>query len=182
VRCKINFCVLFFSVSGVSREPRGLEDWKFSYEGQNFKLPYISIWYFFWLQISRWIPKMYIFCCVEVNFKCYRLKLIKIWQNFKISYISTLFDLWLKLTFKQQNMYVFGTSEECATRKNTISIYMVPSNFDLHMRIFNLQGLGATHSTDRPKKKYTEIISMSCYNFLSVRLDRFLRNCEKNPS
>jgi hypothetical protein len=90
------------------------------------------------------IPKMYILCCLEVNFKCYRLKLIKIWRNFKISYIFTLFDLQcLKLTFKQQNMYIFRISEQFAARKSSISIYSANSNFDLHMRIFNLQGPGA---------------------------------------
>jgi hypothetical protein len=59
-------------------------------------------------------------------------------------------------TSKQQNMYIFGISEQFATRKSTMSIYRATSNFDLHMRIFNLQGLGAP---DRPKKKnkYTEI-------------------------
>jgi hypothetical protein len=104
------------------------------------KLPYISIWYL--------IPKMYIFCCLAVNFNCYRLKLIKIWRNMKISYILILFDLqWLKLTFKQQNLYIFEISVQFATRKSTISIYRATSNFDLHMKIFNLQGLGAP---DRP--------------------------------
>jgi hypothetical protein len=97
------------------------------------------------------IPKMYKFCCLEVDFKCYRLKLIKIWQNLKISYFFTLFDLeWLKLTFKQQNFYIFGISEQFAIRKSTISIYWETSNFDLHMIIFNLQGLGAP---DKLKKK-----------------------------
>jgi hypothetical protein len=54
---------------------------------------------------------------------------------------------WLKLTFKQQNFYIFGISEQFAIRKSIISIYRATSNFDLHMRIFNLQGLGAP---DRP--------------------------------
>jgi hypothetical protein len=80
----------------------------------------------------RLIPKLYIFCCWRSFLKCYRLKIINILRNLKFSYILTLFDLqWLKLTFKQQNMYskyhnILGTS-----------------NFDLHMRIFNLPGLGA---------------------------------------
>jgi hypothetical protein len=47
-------------------------------------------------------------------------------------------------------MYIFGISEQFATRKSTMSVYRATSNFDLHMRIFNLQGLGAP---DRPKKK-----------------------------
>jgi hypothetical protein len=36
------------------------------------------------------IPKMYKFCCLEVNFQCYR---VEISRNLKISYILTLFDL-----------------------------------------------------------------------------------------
>jgi hypothetical protein len=80
------------------------------------------------------IPKMYKFCCLEVNFECYRLILIKIWRNLKISYILTLFE-WLKLTFKQQNSYIFGISEQFAIRKRTFicefSIFMalrLPTN------------------------------------------------------
>jgi hypothetical protein len=97
------------------------------------------------------IPKMYIFFCLEVKFKCYRLKLIKIWWNLKISHMVTLFDLqWWKLTLKQQNVYIFGISEQFATRKSTISKYRATSNFGLLMRIFNLQGLRAN---ERPKKK-----------------------------
>jgi hypothetical protein len=120
------------------------------------------------------VPKMYIICYLEVNFKCYRLKSIK------ISYILTLFDLqWLKLTFKQQNMYIFGISEQFATRKNTISIYKATSNFDLHMRIFKFQGLGAP---DRPKKKVSEFFFIFCYNFSKVRRDQFLPNGKKKPT
>jgi hypothetical protein len=51
---KSKFLRTFFYVC---RESQGLEDGKFSYEGQNFILPYISIWYFFWLQIARWPQK-----------------------------------------------------------------------------------------------------------------------------
>jgi hypothetical protein len=80
-----------------------------------------------------------------------QVKMIKNLRNLKISYILTLFDLqWLKLTFKQQNFYIFGISEQFAIRKSTILIYRATSIFDLHMRIFNLQGLGAP---DKPKKK-----------------------------
>jgi hypothetical protein len=70
-----------------------------------------------------------------------QVKMIKNWRNLKISYILTLFDLqWLKLTFKQQNVYIFGISEQFAIRKSTILIFRATSIFDLHMRIFNLQG------------------------------------------
>jgi hypothetical protein len=80
-----------------------------------------------------------------------QVKMIKNWRNLKISYILTLFDLqWLKLTFKQQIFHIFGVSEQFAIRKSTILIYRATSIFDLHMRIFNLQGLGAP---DKPKKK-----------------------------
>jgi hypothetical protein len=77
--------------------------------------------------------------------------MIKKWRNLKISYILTLFDLqWLNLTFKQQHFYIFGISEQFAIRKSTILIYRATSIFDLHMRIFNIQGLGVP---DKPKKK-----------------------------
>jgi hypothetical protein len=80
-----------------------------------------------------------------------QVKMIKNWRNLKISYILTLFDLqWLKMTFKQQNFNIFGISEQFAIRKSTILIYRVTSIFDFHMRIFNLQGLGAPV---KPKKK-----------------------------
>jgi hypothetical protein len=78
---------------------------------------------------------------------------VEIDQNLaKISYL-TLFDLqWLKLTFKQQNMYVFGISEQDRATLNV----------DLHMRVFNLQGLRAP---DRPKKKVRRI-----YFFILLQL------------
>jgi hypothetical protein len=90
----------------------------------------------------------------------------------------TLIDLqWLKLklTFKQQNMHIFGISYYTKYHNDRET-----SNFDLiHMRIFNLPGLGAP---DRPKKKkYTEINFISCYNFLRVRRDQFLPNCKIKP-
>jgi hypothetical protein len=54
--------------------------------------------------------------------------------------------------------------------------------FDLHIRIFNLQGLEAP---DEPKKKknnkYAEIDFTSHHTFSRVRRDQFLQNCKKNP-
>jgi hypothetical protein len=80
-----------------------------------------------------------------------QFKMIKNWRNLKISYSLTLFDLqWLKLTFKQPNFYIFGISEQFSIRKSTILIYKATLIFDLHMRIFNLQELGAPV---KPKKK-----------------------------
>jgi hypothetical protein len=55
---------------------------------------------------------------------------------------------WFKLTLKQQHFYVVGISEQFAIRNSTIMKYKANSIFDLHMRIFNLQGLGAP---DKPK-------------------------------
>jgi hypothetical protein len=58
-------------------------------------------------------------------------------------------------------------------------IYRATSIFDLHMRIFNLQGLGAP---DKPKKKkieYAEIDFTSYHSFLRVRRDQFRQNCKK---
>jgi hypothetical protein len=80
-----------------------------------------------------------------------QVKMIKNWRNLNFLYILTLFDLQcVKLTFKQQNFYIFGISEQFAIRKSTILIYRATSIFDLNMRIFNLQSLGAP---DKPKKK-----------------------------
>jgi hypothetical protein len=79
-----------------------------------------------------------------------QVKMIKNWRNLKMTYILTLFDLqWLKLTFKQQNFYIYGISKQFAIRKCTISMYRTTSIYDLHMRIFKLQRLGAP---DKPKK------------------------------
>jgi hypothetical protein len=123
------------------------------------------------------IPKMYKFCCLEVNVKCYRFKLIKLWRNLKISYILTLFDLlWLKLTFC---FYIFGISEQFAIRKSTISIYRATSIFDLHMRIFNLQGLGLLTNLKKKEINYAEIEFTSHHSFLRVKRDQFLPNCKK---
>jgi hypothetical protein len=81
-----------------------------------------------------------------------QVKMMTHWRNLKISYILTLFDLQcLKLTFKQQNFYIFGISEQFAIRKSTILIYRATSIFDLHMRIFNLQGLGAPANLKKKK-------------------------------
>jgi hypothetical protein len=58
-------------------------------------------------------------------------------------------------------------------RKSTTSIYRVTSIFDLHMRIFNLQSLGAP---DKP-----EIDVTSHHSFLRVRRDQFLPDLKKYP-
>jgi hypothetical protein len=50
-------------------------------------------------------------------------------------------------------MYNFGISEQFVTRKITISIYRATSNFNLHMRIFNLQSLGAPDSLEKKRTK-----------------------------
>jgi hypothetical protein len=82
----------------------------------------------------------------------------------------------VEIDLQKQNMYIFGISKQCATRKSALSIHRATSKFDLHMRIFNLQGLEAP---DRPKKKYAEIIFISCYNFLREGWDQSLPNCIK---
>jgi hypothetical protein len=116
---------------------------------------------------------VYIFCCLEIIFKCYRLKLLR---NLKFLYSLTLFDLqWLKLTFKKQNICIFGISEQFSTRKSTISMCRATSNFDLHMRICNLQGLGCPDHKTKPYlffiklRKMTKLILCMKYFFtLSV--------------
>jgi hypothetical protein len=111
-----------------------------------------------------------------------QVKIIKNWRNLIISYILTLFDLqWLKLTFKQQNFYIFGISEQFAISKSTTLIYRATSMFYLHMRIFNLQGLGAPDKPKKKKIKYAEIDFTSYHSFLRVRRDQFRQNCKKNP-
>jgi hypothetical protein len=88
--------------------------------------------------------------------------MLQVDQNLAKFEIFIYFDLqWLKLTFKQQNLYIFRFTEQFAIRKTTISIHRATSIFDPHMRIFNLQGLGAHQS------------------FLRVRRDQFLPNCKK---
>jgi hypothetical protein len=131
VRCKNNFCVLnfFLGLSGAPRPWRlKLLKWRSKIEvALNINMV------LFLIANCSLILKMFEFCCLEGNFKCYRLKLIKIWRNFKISYILALFDLqWLKLTFKQQNFYIFGISKQFAIIKSTISIYRATSIFVLH--------------------------------------------------
>jgi hypothetical protein len=61
-------------------------------------------------------------------------------------------------------------------RNSTILIYRAISIFDLHMRIFNLQGLGAPDKRKK-KNKHAEIDLTSHYSFLKVRRDQFLPNC-----
>jgi hypothetical protein len=108
------------------------------------------------------------------------VKIIKNLRNLKISYILTLLDLqWLKLTFKQQIFFLFGISEQFTIRKSTISIYRATSIFDLHMRIFNLQGLGVPDKPKKKKNKYAEIDFASHHSFLRVKRDQFLQNCKK---
>jgi hypothetical protein len=76
---KLNFLTflslknLWWDVKSISGA-RDLEDWKFSYEGQKLKLPNISLWYFFWLQIARWFQKY-------KNFVVWRSTLIVTGQN-----------------------------------------------------------------------------------------------------
>jgi hypothetical protein len=81
--------------------------------------------------------------------------------------ISPNVDQFQPVTFKF-NFYIFGTSKQFAIRKSTILIYRATSIFDLHMRNFNLQGLGAP---DKPKKKikYAEIDFTSYHSFLRLR-------------
>jgi hypothetical protein len=106
--------------------------------------------------------------------------MIKNWRNLKISYNLTIFDLqWVKLTLKQQNFYIFGISEQFAIRKSTILIYRATSILDLHIRNFNLQGLGAPDKPKKKKIKYAEIDFTSHHSFLRVIRDQFRQNCKK---
>jgi hypothetical protein len=81
-----------------------------------------------------------------------QVKMIKNWRNFKISYILTLPPV-VEIDLQTTTFFVVGISEQLAIRKSTISIYKASSIFDLHMRIFILQGLGAP---DEPKKLSTQ--------------------------
>jgi hypothetical protein len=100
VRCKINFCVLFLCLPTDPRPWRlKILIWRSRFE----VVLYIDMVLFLVANCSL-IPKMHIFCCLEGNFKCYRLKMTKTWRNLKISYILTFFDLqWLKLTFNLES-------------------------------------------------------------------------------
>jgi hypothetical protein len=79
----------------------------------------------------------------------------------------------------QTTKYIFGISEQFAIRKSTILIYRATSIFDLHMRIFNLQGFGAPDKPKKKKIKYAEIDFPSYHSFLRVRRDQFRQNCKK---
>jgi hypothetical protein len=100
---------------------------------------------------STWNCDVYVmFCCVFQHI-CH-------WGCF--IYIN----LCLQTTF-----YIFGISEQFAIRKSTISIYRATSNFDLHMRIFNLQDLGAPDKPKKIKIKYAEIDFTLHHSFLMLR-------------
>jgi hypothetical protein len=73
------------------------------------------------------------------------------------------------LSFEKQIFYIFGICEQFAIRKSTILIYRATSIFDLHMRIFNLQGLGAPDKPKKKKNKYAEIDFTSHHSFLRLR-------------
>jgi hypothetical protein len=146
---------------------------------KNWSCPNISIWYFFWLQIARWFQKYKNFVVWRSTLML-QVKMIKNWRNFKISYILTLLDLqWVKLTFKQQNVYIIGISEQFAIIKSIILISRATSIFDLHMRIFSFQGLGAPDKPKKKKNKYAEIDFTSRHSFLRVRQDQFRQNLKK---
>jgi hypothetical protein len=64
--------------------------------------------------------------------------------------ISPNFDQTVTFKFDlQTTKYVHFWNQRAICNQKS-AIYRATSNFDLHMRIFNLQGLGAL---DRPKKK-----------------------------
>jgi hypothetical protein len=89
------------------------------------------------------------------------------------------------LTSKQQIFYIFGISKQFEIRKSTISIYSAISIFDLHMRIFNLQGLGLPTNLKK-KIKYAEIDFTSYHIFLRLRnvkkINLKLSHTKKNPA
>jgi hypothetical protein len=72
-------------------------------------------------------------------------------------------------------------------KKITISIYRATSIFDLHMRIFNLQGLGAPDKPKKLKKLSTEKFDFtSHHSFLMLRkvkkINLKLPHTKKNPA
>jgi hypothetical protein len=82
--------------------------------------------------------------------------------------------------------YIFGISEQFAIRKSTISIYRATSIFNLHMRMFNLQGLGAPVKPEKKLSTYAEIDFTSHHNFLRLRkvkkINLKLPHTKKNPA
>jgi hypothetical protein len=106
----------------------------------------ISIWYYFCMQIVADSKNVKILLFGGRK----RLKLNKIWRNFEnIIYFDLIWPPVVEIDLQTTKFYIFGISEQFAIRKNTILIYRATSIFDLHMRIFNLQGLGAP---DKQKK------------------------------
>jgi hypothetical protein len=139
VRCKINLCVHFFYVC---QEP---------YEGQNLKLPFILIWYFFWLQIARWFQKC-------TNFVVRRSTLnVTSWNLSKFGKILKCHIFSPYLTPSDWNWpsnnkicTFLESARHLQPEKVPISIYRATSNFDLHMGIFNPQA--SELPTDLKKK------------------------------
>jgi hypothetical protein len=132
-------------------------------EGQKFKVPYISIWYFFWLQIARWFQKCKHFVVsrsISTTVGQIRSKYLK-FSNF-----VNFWSFW-PVTFKVdlQTTFIFLESASNLQLEKVPYRYIGQLRiFDLHMRIFNLQGLGAP---DKPKKKikYAEIDFTSHHSF-----------------
>jgi hypothetical protein len=107
------------------------------------------------------IPKMYILCCLEVNFNHWRSNEVEIYEIFRFSQILINFNLkHLKLTSKQQNMYFFEI-RQFATRKAPYPYIGQLKILTFIMRISNLQVLWGL-PTDVKINKYAEIIFIFC--------------------
>jgi hypothetical protein len=104
-------------------------------------------------------------------------------HKFRLKRVGWVFSIgWFQIDFfkvdlQTTNYLHFWKQWAIFSQKSTISMYRATSIFDLHMRIFNLQGLGLP--TNLKKTKYAEIIFISCYKFLRVMRDQFLPNCKK---
>jgi hypothetical protein len=71
------------------------------------------------------------------------------------------------------NIYIFGISVQFATKKSTGQLQIL--TFIWEFSIFKASGL----PRNLKKNRYAEIIFIFCYNFLRVRRDQFLPNCNK---
>jgi hypothetical protein len=92
------------------------------------------------------------------------------------------FDQFQPVSFKvdlQTTKYVHFWNQRAICNQKKYHIDIKTSNFDLHMKIFNLQGLEAP---DKPKKKYAEIDFTSHLSFLRLKKVKKLPHTKKNPA
>jgi hypothetical protein len=144
-------------------------------------LPYISIWYFFWLQIARWLHKY-------KNYVVWRSTLNVTGQNDqKLTKFEKFHIFWPYLTSSGWNwpsnnqIFTFLKSVSNLRSKKVPYRYIGQLQcltFIWEFSIFKASGL----PINLKKNKYADIDFTSHHNFFRVRRDQFLQNCKKKPT